>query len=158
MNTEERALWDRVVADYLDSPHGKEIFSAIIVSNAGKGTTERAKLAVEGAVSVGAAIADCAVAERRKREMAEPVNNWRNAKFQIVVAACCYCDTPNVRVYRRGNVYFGCESCTGLVPQEADARRVAFEEVQAILVKDKTWEERVRLVLTLVTAYLTRPE
>ena len=25
MNSEECALWDRIVADYLDSPHGKEI-------------------------------------------------------------------------------------------------------------------------------------
>ena len=25
-------------------------------------------------------------------------------------------------IYQRGNVYFGCEKCTGLAPQDADAK------------------------------------
>jgi hypothetical protein len=40
---------------------------------------------------------------------------------------------------------------------ENKGRRVAFEEVQAILVRPELWEERVRLALSLVTEYLTRP-
>jgi hypothetical protein len=122
MNDEERALWDRIVVDYLDSPHGKEVFGAIIIANAGKGATERAKMAVEGAVSVGAAIGDVAVAERRKRAVAEPVDNWKHAKFAVTVGTCCYCESWPVRVYQRGNVFFGCEKCTGLAPQDAEVR------------------------------------
>lgn len=122
MNSEECALWDRIVADYLDSPHGKEIFQAIIVSSKGEGTTERAKKAVEGAVSVGAALADVAVAERRKRFTAVPVEDWKSANFALTVGTCCYCDSHEVRRYQRGNVMFGCEKCTGLVPQDADAK------------------------------------
>ena len=122
MNSEECALWDRIVADYLDSPHGKEIFQAIIVSSKGEGTTERAKKAVEGAVSVGAALADVAVAERRKRFTPEPVDSWRGQRFVVTVGTCCYCDATEVHLYQRGNVWSGCEKCTGLAPQDADTK------------------------------------
>ena len=122
MNSEECALWDRIVADYLDSPHGKEIFQAIIVSSKGEGTIERTRKAVEGAVSVGVASADAAVAERRKRFTAVPVENWKSAKFALTVGTCCYCEAWPVHVYQRGNVFFGCEKCTGLAPQDADTK------------------------------------
>ena len=123
MNSEESALWDRIVGDYLDSSHSKEIFQAIIVSGEGEGTTERAKKAVEGAVSVGAALADVAVAERRKRFTAVPVEDWKSAKFALTtVGTCCYCESWPVHVYQRGNVFFGCEKCTGLEPQDANAK------------------------------------
>jgi uncharacterized protein YegL len=122
MNAEERALWDRIVADYLNSSHGKVVFSATVISNADKRAIEHTKLAAEGAVSVGAAIGDVAVAERRKRFTAEPVDGWRGQKFVVTVGQCCYCDAAEVRLYQRGNVWFGCEKCTGLAPQEADAK------------------------------------
>ena len=123
MNSEECVLWDRIVADYLDSPHGKEIFQAIIVSSKGEGTIEHAKKAVEGAVSVGAALANVAVAERRKRFTPEPVvDSWRGQRFVVTVGTCCYCDSHEVRRYQRGNVMFGCEKCTGLAPQDADTK------------------------------------
>ena len=122
MNSEECALWDRIVGDYLDSRHGKEIFQAIIVSSKGEGIIERTRKAVEGAVSVGAALADAALAERRKRFTAVPVDGWKLAKFQISSGTCCYCDAWPVQIYQRGNVYFGCEKCTGLAPQDADTK------------------------------------
>ena len=122
MNSEECALWDRIVADYLNSRHGKEIFQAIIVSSKGEGITERVKKAVEGAVSVGVASADAAVAERRKRFTAEPVDGWRDQKFALTVGTCCYCDATEAHLYQRGNVFFGCEKCTGLAPQDADTK------------------------------------
>ena len=55
--------------------------------------------------------------------------------------------------------YGGCEVCSDCVAHfRHHARRAAFEDVQAILVKDETWEERVRNALKLTTEHLTRPE
>ena len=122
MNSEECALWDRIVADYLDSPHGKEIFQAFLARSVVPSPLLETMMAVEGAVSVGAALADVAVAERRKRFTAVPVENWKSAKFALTVGTCCYCDAPEVHIYQRGNVFFGCEKCTGLAPQDADTK------------------------------------
>ena len=103
MNSEECALWDRIVADYLDNSYSRAV-------------------EVEEAVSVGADIADVAIAERRKRFTAVPVENWKSAKFALTVGTCCYCDATEAHLYQRGNVFFGCEKCTGLAPQDADAK------------------------------------
>ena len=103
MNYEECALWDRIVADYLDNSYSRAV-------------------EVEEAVSVGADIADVAIAERQKRFTAVPVENWKSAKFALTVGTCCYCEAWPVHVYQRGNVFFGCEKCTGLAPQDADAK------------------------------------
>lgn len=118
MDVEECALWDRIVADYLDSPHCREIISSVLAKATGT-DIERASLAFHSAVSVGASSADMALIERRKRFTAVPVNDWKHAKFQVTVGTCCYCELWPVHVYRRGNAYFGCEKCTGLAPQEA---------------------------------------
>ena len=105
MNSEECALWDQIVADYLKSV-GTDIGRASLCS----------------IVSAGASIADAVLDERRKRFIAVPVDGWKLAKFQISSGTCCYCDAWPVQIYQRGNVYFGCEKCTGLAPQDADAK------------------------------------
>jgi hypothetical protein len=64
---------------------------------------------------------------------------------------------------RRGSVDDHAVSCpasmyrAGIDRGRVEGRRAAFEEVQAILVRPELWEERVRLALSLVTEYLTRP-
>ena len=120
MNDEERALWDRIVAAYVESDHARLLFNT--TSNRITGSdVERTVAAVRSMTNFGSCLADAAVDERRKRFTAEPADNWRGAKFRVTVGQCCYCDATEVRRYQRGNVMFGCEKCTGLAP-DADAK------------------------------------
>ena len=57
-----------------------------------------------------------------RHDPAVPVDDWRGQKFIMTAGTCCYCNATEVRRYQRGNVMFGCEKCTGLAPQDANAK------------------------------------
>jgi hypothetical protein len=117
MNDEERALWNRIVVDYLNSQHSQDVANVILQDSTLGSKEDRASIAIRIAATIAACKADAALDERRKRFTAVPVDDWKHAKFAVTVGTCCYCESWPVRVYQRGNVFFGCEKCTGLAPQ-----------------------------------------
>ena len=64
---EERALWDKIVADFVYSKESFEMMHTIMVKSKPKDESAAMKAAVMVVANFGASIADAVLAERRKR-------------------------------------------------------------------------------------------